>query len=114
MTKREQDLSLKAYLSVYSVTSKTSHLMGRLGLYRFISDMFVTEASAVIDVGCGEGFGAYCLSRKARKVVGIDMLPDLAEYATQRYGSANLDYLSRMALTYGLLKNDWPFSAIQP
>jgi len=94
MTRREQDLSLKSYLSTYSVTSKMSHLRGRLGLYRFIADQFVTASDSVIDVGCGEGFGAYCLSLKARKVLGIDMLPDLSEYAGERYGSTGLDYLS--------------------
>jgi SAM-dependent methyltransferase len=46
----------------------------------------------VIDMACGEGYGAQVLARAAREVVGVDANPDAHEHARLRYRRPNLRF----------------------
>jgi SAM-dependent methyltransferase len=46
----------------------------------------------VIDMACGEGYGADVLSRTAASVVGVDANPDAHEHARLRYRAPNLRF----------------------
>src|SRR5919204_2164607 len=46
----------------------------------------------VIDMACGEGYGADVLARRAASVVGVDANPDAYEHARLRYARANLRF----------------------
>jgi len=53
--------------------------------YRFAKDF--VRGQRVLDIACGEGYGAAALSRAgARTVVGIDVLPDVCDHARRKYG----------------------------
>jgi SAM-dependent methyltransferase len=56
----------------------------------------VPAGAAVLDIGCG--YGVFCerLAEKARRVVGIDVLPEVIEVARARHARPNVTYL-RMA-----------------
>jgi 2-polyprenyl-3-methyl-5-hydroxy-6-metoxy-1,4-benzoquinol methylase len=47
----------------------------------------------VLDVGCGEGYGAAILAKRAQAVVGIDYSPTAIQHARQAYESENLRFM---------------------
>jgi SAM-dependent methyltransferase/glycosyltransferase involved in cell wall biosynthesis/archaellum component FlaC len=47
----------------------------------------------VLDLGSGEGYGADILAVAAKEVVGVDISPEVVEWANQRYRRTNLSYL---------------------
>jgi ubiquinone/menaquinone biosynthesis C-methylase UbiE len=53
--------------------------------YRFARDF--VRGQRVLDIACGEGYGAAALVRAgAAAVVGIDVSPDVCEHARRKYG----------------------------
>jgi len=46
----------------------------------------------VLDVGCGEGYGAALLAERAREVVGVDYSPAAIEHARAAYRAPNLRF----------------------
>jgi 2-polyprenyl-3-methyl-5-hydroxy-6-metoxy-1,4-benzoquinol methylase len=51
----------------------------------------------VVDMACGEGYGADVLARRARRVVGVDANPEAHEHARRRYRRANLRFERALA-----------------
>jgi len=49
-------------------------------LHRYIFVTQFVEGKTVLDLGCGEGYGSYILSKLAERVVGIDI-----DEKTRRY-----------------------------
>lgn len=60
------------------------------------------------DVACGSGFGSAILSGKAAQVVGVDLDPDIVDYARRTYARRNVDYVCADALQF----SQAPFDAI--
>jgi SAM-dependent methyltransferase len=54
----------------------------------------------VVDMACGEGYGADLLARGAATVVGVEANPDAFEHARLRYRRANLRFARGMVETY--------------
>ena len=53
--------------------------------YRFAKDF--VRGKRVLDIACGEGYGAAALAKAgAASVVGIDVSPDVCEHARRKYG----------------------------
>ena len=52
-----------------------------------------TAGKAVLDVACGEGYGAALLARSAAHVTGIDRDADTIDYARETYARSNLDFV---------------------
>jgi SAM-dependent methyltransferase len=46
----------------------------------------------VVDLACGEGYGADLLARRAGEVVGVDANPEAHEHARARYRRSNLTF----------------------
>ncbi|MCD6726666.1 MAG: methyltransferase domain-containing protein [Solirubrobacteraceae bacterium] len=46
----------------------------------------------VIDMACGEGYGAAVLARTAASVVGVDANPEAFEHARAKYGAPNVRF----------------------
>ncbi len=58
---------------------------------------YVTHFSAgktVLDIACGEGYGAFLLSENAAKVVGVDIDGEAVRQAADKYRQANLSFLT--------------------
>lgn len=56
-------------------------------LYRYLFAAAFVEDRTVLDVACGEGYGAYILDASgARKVVGVDESTVACKHAAERYG----------------------------
>jgi SAM-dependent methyltransferase len=55
----------------------------------------------VIDMACGEGYGADVLARAAQSVVGVDANPEAHEHARLRYRRPNLRFARDLVETFG-------------
>ena len=50
--------------------------------------------ATVLDVACGEGYGAALLAEQAERVVGVDVSSAVVDHASKRYGQqANLEFV---------------------
>jgi SAM-dependent methyltransferase len=54
----------------------------------------------VIDMACGEGYGADVLARTAESVVGVDANPEAHEHARLRYRRPNLRFARELVETF--------------
>lgn len=70
-----------------------------LNYHKFFLDN-ISEGDTVLDIGCGNGFLAHDLSRKAKMVVAIDILEKNIKVAKEKFASSNLEYLIGDAKTY--------------
>jgi SAM-dependent methyltransferase len=61
-----------------------------LAVYQWIAER--VAGLRVVDLACGEGYGADVLARTAADVVGVDANPDAYEHARLRYRRANLRF----------------------
>jgi 2-polyprenyl-3-methyl-5-hydroxy-6-metoxy-1,4-benzoquinol methylase len=57
----------------------------------------LVEGKAVIDVGCGTGYGCKILAQKAQHVHGIDYNADAIAYCRKFYGAPNISYFQMEA-----------------
>jgi 2-polyprenyl-3-methyl-5-hydroxy-6-metoxy-1,4-benzoquinol methylase len=55
----------------------------------------------VIDMACGEGYGAAVLAQEASRVVGVDANPEAFEHARRRYTEPDLSFQRAMVERYG-------------
>lgn len=51
----------------------------------------------MLDVACGEGYGASRPARKASRVVGVDISAETIAHARSTYRAANIDFLEGSA-----------------
>ena len=69
-----------------------------LAVYEWIGAR--TIGRRVVDMACGEGYGAEVLSRGARSVVGVDANPEAHEHARLRYVRDNLRFERDLVETF--------------
>jgi O-antigen biosynthesis protein len=55
-----------------------------------IRAVHVSPSDIVMDASCGQGYGAYLLSLKASKVIGLDVNRDYLDFASHEFKSDNL------------------------
>ncbi len=60
----------------------------------------VGENDLVLDIGCGNGFLAYDVAEKAKKVTGIDILKTNVDKANKNYKRDNLEFILGDATTF--------------
>jgi ubiquinone/menaquinone biosynthesis C-methylase UbiE len=47
----------------------------------------------VLDIGCGSGHGSSCLSKKFKKVYGVDVSAEAVRYAKENWQEDNIDFV---------------------
>ena len=62
-------------------------------MQRYKIALNLVEGKNVLDAACGEGYGSYILSKKAKTVIGIDISSEAIEYASEEYKNKNLKYI---------------------
>ena len=70
-----------------------------LAVYEWIAQR--VAGLRVIDMACGEGYGADLLARSASMVVGVDANPEAFEHARARYARGNLRFERALVESYG-------------
>jgi ubiquinone/menaquinone biosynthesis C-methylase UbiE len=66
-------------------------------LHRYVVASQFCVGKRVLDVACGEGYGAAFLSRRAGSVVGIDLDPVSIAHARDAYRAPNLTFITGSA-----------------
>ena len=66
------------------------NLTDHVARYIFASNF--VEGKNVLDFGCGRGYGTYFLSKKATRIIGIDINHNYISYAKSLFKSQNLQY----------------------
>jgi SAM-dependent methyltransferase len=61
-----------------------------LVVYEWVAER--VEGLDVVDLACGEGYGADVLARSAATVIGVDANPEAHEHASLRYRRPNLSF----------------------
>jgi len=93
-------LCITAYNFLYNKISKLAiklndgvHPKHRImQYYRFFLDN-ISKGSRVLDIGCGIGFLAYKLSKKASVVNAIDIDQKAIQFAKKRFNNENIQYI---------------------
>jgi len=92
MKREELDLSLKEYLFNYSAITNKKNLATHVMRYKF-ANTIINRSDIVLDIGCGEGFGANILANKARRVFGVDYHKEIIDLANNKYSiKSNLGF----------------------
>jgi SAM-dependent methyltransferase len=74
------------------IEHETPQMIARhLCAYRFAKDYALGKR--VLDIGCGEGYGADYLSQFASEVVGVDYDKDVISFARDKYLRSNLKFI---------------------
>ncbi|MDA8271361.1 MAG: glycosyltransferase, partial [Actinomycetota bacterium] len=63
-------------------------------LHRYAIALHLVKNKDVLDLGCGEGYGADFIARSARSVVGIDISEEAITHARKTYHGKNLKFLT--------------------
>ncbi|MDK2789542.1 MAG: hypothetical protein PWP15_49 [Methanothermococcus sp.] len=60
----------------------------------------ISENDVVLDVGCGNGYLAYDVAKKAKRVIGVDINKKNIEFARNYYRRENLEFIICDATKY--------------
>ena len=60
----------------------------------------IEENTNILDVGCGIGFLTKLLSKKAKKIIGIDINKESIKFALKKHNNQNIKYIVGDATTY--------------
>ncbi len=63
---------------------------------------YIKDTDSVLDAGCGFGYGTELLSRKAKRVVGMDESAEAISVASKRHDRKNIEYVVGDLLTVDL------------
>src|SRR5881398_3664540 len=83
-------LSLTGERTLPDVPEENYWYRRHLVVYRWIAERM--SGLDVVDMACGEGYGADVLAGAARSVVGVDANPDAHAQAAARYPRENLRF----------------------
>lgn len=61
-------------------------------LHRYFFAREMARGKVVLDIACGEGYGASLIAQTARSVVGMDVSSDAVAHASQSYRQDNLSF----------------------
>jgi SAM-dependent methyltransferase len=92
-------LSLTGERTLPDVPAENYWYRRHLVVYEWIAEQ--VRGQRVLDMACGEGYGANVLARSAAEVVGVDANPDAHEHARLRYTPPNLQFERALVETYG-------------
>ena len=67
-------------------------------LHRYYFASQFIEGKSVLDLGCGEGYGSYILSKSAAHVIGLDIDEKTVKHASSKYIKDNLEFIQGSVL----------------
>lgn len=67
-----------------------NNLLEHLARYNLVEG---DKESVVLDIGCGGGHGSNLLSKKFKKIYGVDISSDAIEYAKKNWQEDNIDFI---------------------
>jgi 2-polyprenyl-3-methyl-5-hydroxy-6-metoxy-1,4-benzoquinol methylase len=91
-------LALTGERTLPDVPAENYWFRRHLAVYEWIARQVTGER--VLDMACGEGYGADLLAGAAAEVVGVDANPEAFEHARLRYRRANLRFVRDLIETF--------------
>ncbi len=88
--KKEKNIVEQIYLDSSDIPKEEK--MRHIERYQF-AQQFLKPDWIVLDAACGSGYGSEILSKKAKKVIGIDINQEAINYAQNHYSQPNITYL---------------------
>jgi len=67
-------------------------------IHRYLLACEIAGEIDILDIACGEGYGAAMLAGKAKRVIGIDISAESVDYARRRYPNRNLEFIEGSCL----------------
>jgi 2-polyprenyl-3-methyl-5-hydroxy-6-metoxy-1,4-benzoquinol methylase len=92
-------LSLTGERTLPDVPAENYWYRRHLVVYRWIAEQ--VSGQRVLDMACGEGYGAQVLAARAAAVVGVDANPEAHEHARLRYTAPGLTFERDLVETFG-------------
>ncbi len=92
-------LSLTGERTLPDVPAENYWYRRHLAVYEWIAQR--VAGTRVIDMACGEGYGAATLAGSAASVIGVDANPEAYEHARLRYQAPNLQFARALVERYG-------------
>lgn len=92
-------LALTGERTLPDVPAENYWFRRHLAVYEWIAAR--VQGLRVVDLACGEGYGADLLARQAASVVGVDANPEAHEHARLRYQRPGLRFERALVETYG-------------
>ncbi len=83
----------------------------RKGLRKLI-DLTVEEGDSVLDVGCGTASATVLAAQKCRRVVGIDLSPDMIELGLEKINKKSIQNCTLVATSVEDYRPDEPFDKV--
>ncbi|GAA4611347.1 hypothetical protein GCM10023108_03260 [Saccharopolyspora hordei] len=80
--------------------------------HRYAMAARFVRGKRVLDLACGEGYGAALLAAEGAEVVGVDIDPDTVEHATHRYGGRDVTFQVGSITDPDLLADEKPFDVV--
>jgi SAM-dependent methyltransferase len=80
-------------------------------LHRYAYASTLVNGKRVLDLACGEGYGAKLLATAATFVVGVDIDENVIRHASEKYACANLEFLKGLMAAVPIAE-DHSFDAI--
>src|SRR5213079_2760516 len=72
-------------------------------LHRYALAAAIADGKRVLDIACGEGYGANLLAATADQVIGIDIAADVIAHARRTYVRPNLTFADGSCLDIPLV-----------
>lgn len=67
-------------------------------LHRYHLAAELCTNKVALDIACGEGYGSHLLSQRAKKVIGVDIAPEVIRHAANKYQSPKIKFLEGSCL----------------
>lgn len=75
------------------IKSKVEYILYLRHLFAYeVARRMIPKRSIVLDLGCGEGYGTYLLSKDAKKVIGLDVDPEIIDHASKKYSAPTISF----------------------
>ena len=105
-----EPLALTGERTLPDVPAENYWYRRHLAVYEWIGARVL--GARVIDMACGEGYGAAVLARGAASVVGVDANPEAFAHARERYTTDNLHFERGLVETHGGVGGDRIYDAV--
>jgi len=92
-------LALTGERTLPDVAAENYWFRRHLAVYEWIADR--CGGLEVVDMACGEGYGAELLARRGARVVGVDANPEAHEHARLKYSRTGLSFVRELVESYG-------------
>ena len=92
-------LALTGERTLPDVPAENYWFRRHLAVYEWVAER--CAGLELVDMACGEGYGAELLARRAARVVGVDANPEALGHARLKYSRPGLSFVRELVQSYG-------------